>query len=440
MDQKIINGASVAEMKEMLSGMNAVDVAEELENLEGQLAVKVFRMLGKDMAADVFAYLSKDMRQCIVDIISDKEIGRIMDDLFLDDAVDFIEEMPANVVRRVLATVNKDTRELINHFLKYPEDSAGSLMTIEYVGLRANVTVLEAFKQIREAGVDKETIYTCYVMDTDRRLLGAVSARTLLLAEPGDLVGDIMDKNIISAKTTDDKEEVVNDFRKYGLLAVPVVDHENRLVGIVTVDDAFEAHEEEATEDFELMAAMSPSDEPYLRTGVWELTKNRVLWLLLLMLSATVTGSIISGFEGALAGVPALIAFIPMLMGSGGNAGAQSSTMVIRGMAIEEIELKDALIVFWKELRVAMLCGAALMAVNFGRVLLTNGDLMLALTVSAALFATIILAKSVGSMLPMAAKKLKMDPAVMASPVITTVLDASSLLVYFALAKLIMRV
>jgi magnesium transporter len=249
-----------------------------------------------------------------------------------------------------------------------------------------------------------------------------------------------MDKNIISAKTTDDKEEVVNDFRKYGLLAVPVVDHENRLVGIVTVDDAFEAHEEEATEDFELMAAMSPSDEPYLRTGVWELTKNRVLWLLLLMLSATVTGSIISGFEGALAGVPALIAFIPMLMGSGGNAGAQSSTMVIRGMAIEEIELKDALIVFWKELRVAMLCGAALMAVNFGRVLLTNGDLMLAFTVSAALFATIILAKSVGSMLPMAAKKLKMDPAVMASPVITTVLDASSLLVYFALAKLIMGV
>jgi magnesium transporter len=440
MDQKIINGTSVVEMKEMLSGMNAVDVAEELENLEGQLAVKVFRMLGKDMAADVFAYLSKDMRQCIVDIISDKEIGRIIDDLFLDDAVDFIEEMPANVVRRVLAAVDKDTRELINHFLKYPEDSAGSLMTIEYVGLRANATVLEAFKQIREAGVDKETIYTCYVMDADRRLLGAVSARTLLLSELDDIVGDIMDTNIISAKTTDDKEEVVNDFRKYGLLAVPVVDHENRLVGIVTVDDAFEAHEEEATEDFELMAAMSPSDEPYLRTGVWELTKNRVLWLLLLMLSATVTGSIISGFEGALAGVPALIAFIPMLMGSGGNAGAQSSTMVIRGMAIEEIELKDALVVFWKELRVAMLCGAALMAVNFCRVLLTNGDLMLALTVSAALFSTIILAKSVGSMLPMAAKKLKMDPAVMASPVITTVLDASSLLVYFALAKLIMHV
>ncbi len=440
MDQKILNGTNVAHMKEMLGGMNAVDIAEELENLEGQVAVKMFRMLGKDMAADVFSYLSKDTRQHIVEIISDREIGRIIDDLFLDDAVDFIEEMPANVVRRVLAAVGKDTRELINHFLKYPEDSAGSLMTIEYVGLRAGNTVQEAFKQIRESGVDKETIYTCYVMDVDRRLLGAVSARTLLLAEPGQVIGDIMDKNIISAKTTDDKEKVVADFKKYGLLAVPVVDNENRLVGIVTVDDAFEAHEEEATEDFELMAAISPSDETYLKTSVWALTKNRVLWLLLLMLSATVTSSIISGFESALAVVPALVAFIPMLMGSGGNAGTQSSTMVIRGMAVEEIALSDALVVFWKEVRVALLCGAVLAAANFIRVAIFSRDVMLAATVSAALFATIMLAKSMGCLLPMAAKKLRLDPAVMASPVISTVVDAGTLLMYFMLAKLILGI
>lgn len=440
MDQKILETFNFAAMREMLDGMNAVDIADELEEMDAQVSVKVFRMLPKDMAADVFAYLSRDTRQQIVEKITDREIGAIIDDLFLDDAVDFIEEMPANVVRRVLANIQADTRDLINQFLKYPEDSAGSIMTIEYVELKANLTVREAFEHIRATGVDKETLYTCYVIDKDRRLLGTVSARTLLLTEVDNVIGDIMDKNIISAKTTDDKESLAIDFRKYGLLAMPVVDHENRLVGIVTVDDAFEVQEEEATEDFEIMAAISPSGDPYLKTDVLTLAKNRVPWLLLLMLSATVTGLIISGFEDSLSVMPALVAFIPMLMDTGGNSGAQSSTLVIRGMALEEIDTSDVGTVWWKEIRVAILCGAALVLVNFLRILITSGNWLMALTVSTALYITVIIAKSVGCLLPMGAKRLGLDPALMASPAITTIVDACALGVYFGLAKTILHI
>ncbi|MDR0839020.1 MAG: magnesium transporter [Oscillospiraceae bacterium] len=429
-----------AAIRQALREMNPVDIAEEFEELEDADAVRVFRMLPKDTAADVFAYLSSDTQQGIVSKIKDAEITNVIGDMFLDDAVDFIEEMPAGLVSRVLANISAEQRNLINRFLKYPENSAGSVMTIEYISLKEHITVSAAFEKIRREGIDSETIYTCYVTDAERRLLGDVSAKTLLLASPDAKVGEIMDTAVISAKTMDDREEIANEFRKYGLLAMPVVDNERRIVGIVTVDDVMTIQEEEATEDFELMAAMSPSEDPYLKTSVWVLTKNRVLWLMLLMLSATVTGSIISGFEDALAALPLLVAFIPMLMDTGGNAGSQSSTLIIRGMALDEVELGDVFKVMWIELRVSMLCGAALAAVNFLRILVMNRDAVLGLTVSLALFATVVLAKLVGCMLPMGAKKLHWDPAVMASPVITTIVDAGALLLYFAIARALMGV
>ena len=429
-----------AAVRQMLNDMNVVDIADELMELNGDMAVTVFRMLKKDKAAEVFSYLDHTAQQNIVSAITDSEIGTIMDELFLDDVVDFIEEMPASVVTRVLENVPESKRKLINQFLKYPEDSAGSIMTIEYVELKPQMTVKQALAHIRRTGVDKETIYTCYVVGAYRRLKGIVTVRQLLLSNDDALIGDIMDKNIISATTTEDRETLVNDFGKYDLLAMPVVDGENRLVGIVTIDDAFEAQEEEATEDFEIMAAISPSEEPYLKTSVFTLTKNRILWLLLLMLSATVTGGIITSFENALAVMPALVASIPMLMDTGGNAGSQSSTLIIRGMAVDEISLNDSLTVLWKEVRVAVLCGGVLAAVNLARIMIMGGGAVMALTVSLALYATVILAKSVGCMLPMLAKRLKLDPAVMASPVITTIVDAGSLLLYFALAKVILGI
>ena len=424
-----------ATLKEMLKNSNPVDIAEGLEELDEQQAIKYFRMLPKDTAAEVFAYLSSNTQQGIVNAIKDHEISHIIDELFIDDAVDFIEEMPAGVVKRVLNNLPKEKREIINNFLKYPEGSAGSIMTIEYVDLKEHLTVAEAFNRIRRDGVDKETIYTCYVIDAARRLLGAVSVKTLLLSSPGDIIGDIMQRDVLFATTSEDKEGITNDFRKYGLLAMPVVDNEHRLVGIVTVDDVLEVQEEEATEDFEIMAALSPSDEPYMKTSIWELSKNRILWLMLLMLTATITGSIIGGFEDALAVMPVLVTFIPMLMDTGGNAGSQSSTLVIRGIALEEIEPADILRVWWRELRVSVICGGALAAVNFIRILIMNKSASIALSVSLALYVTVILSKSVGCLLPLGAKKLKLDPAVMAAPVITTIVDAGALLVFFWIAK-----
>ncbi|MDR2502655.1 MAG: magnesium transporter [Oscillospiraceae bacterium] len=444
MENGLFECSDFAEVRRALREMNSVDIAglfeERFEHAdeEDPAIVRVFRMLPKDTAADVFAYMSGDLQQSVVSRIKDHEIRAIVDDMFIDDAVDFIEEMPAIVVRRVLENVRPETREMINKFLKYPENSAGSVMTNEYIDLKEHLTVQETFDKIRREGQDKETIYTCYVTDSARRLLGTVSVRTLLLSSPNDKIGGVMEKGIISAVTTDDREEIANDFRKYGLLTMPVVDNEGRLVGIVTVDDVMMIQEEEATEDFEIMAGMSPSEEPYLKTSVVRLTRNRIIWLLLLMLSATITGTIISGFEDALSALPVLISFIPMLMDTGGNAGAQSSTLIIRGMALEEIELHDTLRVLWKELRVALACGVLLSVVNFVRVILMQKDAIVALTVSFALLGTVVLAKTVGCLLPIGAKRLKLDPAVMASPVITTIGDAGALILFFAMSKLLL--
>jgi len=434
------------ELKEALRETNPVNVAERLESLDNQQAIRLFRMLPKDTAADVFAYLQRDMQEEIVNAIQDYEISHIIDDLFLDDAVDFIEEMPAGVVKRVLSNLPKGKRNMINQFLKYPDGSVGSIMTIEYVDLKEFLTVAETFARIRRDGVDKETIYTCYVIDSERRLLGLVTAKTLLLSFPDDKIGDIMERDVIFATTNEDVESLAHDFRKYGLLAMPVVDTEQRLVGIVTVDDVLTVQEEEATEDFEIMAALSPSGEPYLKTSIWTLVRNRLPWLTLLMLTATITGFILHDFEDALQTIPILMTFIPMLMDTGGSGGSQSSTLVIRGLALEEISRRDAFRVLWKELRVAILCGAALAVINFGRVLIMfNSDaigqstVVLGWSVSLALWITVVIAKIVGCMLPLLAKTLKLDPAVMAAPIITTIVDAGALLVFFGIATVVFR-
>lgn len=424
-------------IKVYLAEMNVVDIAEIFEEIPSLEVVKLFRLLPKDKAADVFAYLSADRQQVIIEALTDKEISKIINDLFSDDAADFIEEMPASVVKRVLKNASVETRNAINHLLQYPEDSAGSIMTIEFVELKENHTVEEAFQVLRKTAVDKETIYTCYVISPERKLRGVVEVKDLLLAKPDALVSDIMRKTVKFAYTTDDQEQLANDFRRYDLLAMPVVDLEERLVGIVTIDDAVEILEEENTEDFEKMAALAPSDEPYMKTKTFSLAKNRIIWLLVLMLSATLTGIIISNFEAAIVAVPALVAFIPMLMDTGGNAGAQVSTLVIRGMALEEIYPNNIFKVLWKEIRVSVVVGFALAVVNFARIMIMYEDAFrLALVVSLTLYATVIIAKSVGSILPMIAKLIKVDPALMAAPIITTIVDASALVVYFVVAQL----
>jgi len=420
--------------------MNVVDIAEELNDLERQDAIKVFRMLSKDKASDVFAYSDSDIQQIIIEAITDREIGGIIDELFLDDAVDFIEEMPANVVTRVLANATPDRRKLINLFLQYPEDSAGSIMTIEYVDLKSDMTVADAFAHIRDKGSDKESIYTCYVTDSSRKLIGVVSAMELLLADQSSTIGDIMEPNVISAGTHDDKEELSNVFRKYGFISMPVVDSEDRLVGFVTFDDAFTVREEEATEDFEKMAALLPSEEPYLKTGVFKLSKHRIPWLLLLMIFAAVTGEIMMRFEDSLAVLPALIAFLPMIMNTGGNAGTQSSTLIIRGIALDEIKTSDVVAVLWKETLVSLLCGAVLVVATFISVIIFGESATLAVTVCLALLATIVLSNIIGSLLTFGAKAIKVDPAVMAAPLLTNLIDIAALVVYFNLARAIMRI
>jgi magnesium transporter len=435
------NYVNPTKLQELTAKTNTTDIAEAFELLNKEKTVQMFRLLPKNIAADVFSYLDPDKQQIIVEALTDDEVGKIVDELFVDDAVDFIEEMPANVVNRVLRSVHEDKRKLINHILQYPEDSAGSIMTTEYVDLKEEATVKEAFDVIRSTGVDKETIYTCFVIRRDRLLVGVVSAKTLMLSNPEDRIGDIMDTNVIFAHTTEDQEEVADLFKKYGLLSLPVVDKEQRLVGIVTVDDIVHIIEQEATEDFEKMAALYPSEEPYMKTGVLKQSRNRIFWLMFLMLSATITGSIITAFEDSLAVLPVLVAFIPMLMDTGGNAGQQASALIIRGIALDEIYFKDILKVLWREVRVGVLCGLALGAVNFVRVYLMNeGDYLLGMTVSISLIATVIISKSVGCTLPLAAKKIGFDPAIMAAPIITTIVDGTSLIIYFSIARMILRI
>ena len=422
-------------LKDILTEMNEVDIATFIEELDSEKTVVVFRMLPKELASDVFACLEVDKQEHIINSITDYELGTIVDDLFVDDAVDMLEELPANVVKRVLKNARPDTRKLINQFLNYPENSAGSIMTAEYVGLKQSMTVEQAFAYIRKNGVDKETIYTCYVMDAKRRLEGVVTVKDLLINPYEEIIGNIMDTHVIKAFTTEDQEEVADSFQKYDLLSLPVVDHEERLVGIVTVDDVVDVMEQEATEDFEKMAAMLPSEKPYLKTGVFQLAKNRIAWLLILMISSMITGGILAKYEAAFAVIPLLVTFIPMLTDTGGNAGSQSSTMIIRGMAVGEIEPGDLFKVLWKELRVGIIVGAILGFVNYVRlVILYPGKEMLCLTVVLSLMVTVVIAKTIGCVLPIAAKVFHMDPAIMAAPLITTIVDAVSLIIYFQLA------
>ncbi len=422
-------------LKEILPKMEEADIAELLEKLDRESTVVVFRLLPKEMAADVFAFLPPDTQEHIINGITDVEIQRIVEDLYLDDAVDMLEEMPAVVVKRVIRNAAPETRALINQFLAYPENSAGRIMTAEYVGLKKTMTVEESFAYIRRHGVDKETIYTCYVTDCKRTLEGVVSVKDLLMHPYETAVGDIMNTHIIKAVTTEDQEEVAACFNKYGLLSLPVVDKENRLVGIVTADDIVEIMEEEATEDFEKMAAMLPSEKPYLKTGALELAKNRIMWLLILMVSSMITGGILAKYENAFAVLPLLVTFVPMLTDTGGNAGSQSSTMIIRGMAVGEILPGDLFRVIWKELQVGILVGAALGIVNYLQLMVRYpGQAMVCLTVVLSLFATVVLAKTIGCVLPLAAKALRLDPAIMAAPLITTIVDGVSLVIYFQLA------
>ena len=422
-------------LKERLVDLNEVDIALFIEELDSEKTVVVFRMLPKELATDVFACLPVEKQQHIINSITDRELNFIMDDLFVDDAVDMLEELPATIVKRVLRNASPDTRKLINQFLKYPENSAGSIMTAEYVGLKKRMTVEQAFAYIRKHGVDKETIYTCYVMDDKRHLEGVVTVKDLLMNPYETVIGEIMDTRVIKAVTTEDREEVVDTFNKYDLLSLPVVDQEDRLVGIITVDDAVDVMEQEATEDFEKMAAMLPSERPYLKTSVLQLAKNRILWLLILMLSSTITGSILAEYEAAFAAVPLLVTFIPMLMSTGGNSGSQSSTMIIRGMSVGEIEPSDILKVIWKEVRVGVICGLCLAVVNYVRlIIIYPGREMICLTVVLSIFFIVIIAKTIGCTLPIGAKVLKLDPAIMASPMITTIVDCLSLMIYFALA------
>ena len=433
-----ITRQEIVALRQRLENMNAVDVAAEIEEMDDIIVIIAFRILSKDKAAEVFAYLDPDIQQRIIETIDEKEIGGFIEELFLDDAVDFLEEMPASVVKRVLANVTPDRRKLINTFLQYPEDSAGSLMTIEFVNLKSFMTVADAFTQIRRTGIDKETIYTCYVTDKERKLIGLVTARTLFLSDKDAKIEDIMETNVICSHTHDDREDLINEFRKYGFVAMPVVDNENRLVGIVTYDDALRVQEEEATEDFERMAAMTPSEKPYLKTSIFSLSKNRVPWLFLLNLSVFITGAIVKSFEDALAVLPVHVTFMPMLMDTSGDAGSQSSTLIIRGMALGDIKLSDVFRVFWKELRVAFICGGTLAAINFTRVMVFGKGFGLAAATSLALLSATVLAKTLGAMLPLGARVIKIDPAVMAGPILTTIVDATTLVVYFSLATLIL--
>ena len=433
--QDLLEKKDLRALKVQIVDSNEVDVAEFIAGLPKEKTVLVFRMLPKEMASDVFANLEPDDQETIIAAATDREVSELVEDLNVDDAVDMLEELPASVVKRVLKTAQPDTRQLINQFLNYPENSVGSIMTAEFVDLKKTMTVGQAITRIRRSGDESESIYTCYVIDDRRRLEGVITLRELLVARDDELVEDLMETGLITAKTTEDQEEAVQRMMRYDFISLPVVDQEERLVGIVTVDDIIDVLEEEATEDIEKMAAIVPTDKPYFQTGVIETWKHRIPWLLLLMVSATFTGTILGIFEDALAANAALTLFIPMLMDTGGNSGSQASVTIIRAMSLGDVEFRDILKVLWKELRVAILCALTLAVVVFAKVmLLDRKGLMVAVVVSITIFLTIVMAKLVGCTLPMLAKRLGFDPAVMASPFITTVVDALSLLVYFAVA------
>ncbi len=439
--QELLETKQYTKLRQLLSEMNDADIAACMDELDEADELKVFRILPKDLAADVFAYLEVENQQMIITSLTDKEAAHVIDNLMADDAVDLLEEMPASVVKKLLANVSAEARRDINHLLRYPEESAGSIMTVEYVDLKESLTVEQAIERIRKVGVDSETINICYVLDAQRRLLGTVALRYLLLSESDEIIGDIMHENVISINTLMDQEEVAKQFKKYDFISMPVVDNENRLVGIITVDDIVDIMEEETTEDMEKMAAIVPGDKPYIRTSVWENFMKRIPWLLFLMVSSAFTGAILASYENALSVCAALTFFIPMLMGTGGNAGGQASVTVIRGISMGEIEYRDVPSVMWKELRVSLLCGLCLAVANFAKLMLFDKvGLLVALVVSITLLVVVVMAMLLGCVLPVIAKRIGLDPAVMASPFITTIVDALSLLVYFRVAVMILGI
>lgn len=429
------------ELKQVLNEMESADIAAMFEELPESKMTLLFRLLSKETAAEVFVELESDTQEVLITSFSDSELKEVLEELYVDDAVDIIEEMPANVVKRILLHSDSEMRQSINLILQYPKDSAGSIMTVEYVDLKENMTVEDAFLHIRRTGVDKETVYTCYVTDPNRKLVGLVTVKDLLLSDYSCTMSEIMETNIIYVNTLDDREDVARQFGKYDFLAIPVVDQERRLVGIVTVDDAIDVLEEENTEDIEKMAAITPSDKPYLKTGVFETWKHRIPWLLFLMISATFTGAIITYYNDALGAFTILSSFIPMLMDSGGNAGGQASVSIIRGIALGEIEFRDLFRVVWKESRVALLCGLTMAATNFLKLMFFDRvGIAVAAVVCLTLLLTIFCAKIVGCILPMLAKRIGFDPAVMASPFITTIVDALSLAIYFKIAVFLLHI
>ena len=443
----LIEKKRFVQLKQILSEMQPADIAEIFDEAKDKEIPVLFRILPKELAAEVFVEFDSDKQEILVNAFSDNELREVLDELFMDDAADIVEEMPATVAKRILRNTDANTRRMINQLLAYPEDSAGSIMTTEYIDLKRTMTVEEAIDRIRKKGINTETIYTCYVIGSRRKLFGTISLRDLVLSDRDEIVGDLMDENVISAHTLDDKEEVAAMFDRYDMLALPVVDKEGRLVGIVTVDDAIDVIQEEASEDIEKMAAILPGEKTYLKTGVFETFKSRIPWLLFLMISATFTGAIISTFEAKLAQCIALVAFIPMLMGTGGNAGSQTSVSVIRALSLGDIEFKDILKVIWKELRVSVIVGIVLGIVNFIKLYLvdylwlhtfdTGTEIVEMATICLTLICVIIVAKMLGAALPIIAKKMGLDPAVMASPLVTTILDAVSLLIYFGIAAVL---
>jgi len=438
---ELLEQNKLAELKEILINENPIDIADVFEDFPKEKYLIIFKLLPKDFSSEVFSYLSPEKQQEVIENITDDEIKFIVEDMYLDDTVDFIEEMPANIVDKILKNTSSDKRKLINQMLKYPENSAGSVMTVEYISFKDNYTVKQAIEYYRKVAIDKEETDICFVTDTKKKLVGIISLKTLILSKDDSYIQDEMDTNFVSVLTLDDQEEIAALFRKYDLTTMPVVDHEDRLVGVITVDDIVDVIDQENTEDIQKMAAMNPSDEEYLKESVLSLAKHRILWLLVLMISATFTGLVIKKYEDILQSAVYLAVFIPMLMDTGGNAGSQSATLVIRGIALEEIEFSDIFKVIWKELRVSILVGFILSAVNFIRIYyFTNSSLETSLVVAISMFLTVIMAKVVGGVLPLIAKSLKIDPAIMASPLITTIVDTAALIIFFKLSVIFLHI
>ena len=437
---KLIETKRISDLRKYLENINSADFPSIFEEIDDEKIIMIYRILAKEKAAEVFVELDSDDQEKLISYLTDKEIKNVMNEIYMDDAADLIEEMPSNVVKRILANTKPENRKIINELLKYPEDTAGTIMTTEFVDLKENITVEKAFEIIKKRGLKKETVYNCYVLSIDRKLLGIIDIKDLLVADRDKLVKDIMETNVIKVQTIEDQEEVAKVFEKYDCVAVPVVDKEDRLVGIITIDDAIDVMQEETMEDFEKMAAITPTDNTYFKTSVLKHSKNRIVWLLILMFTSIITGTIIENFQATISSLPLLVAFIPLLMGTGGNCGSQSSTLIIRGLATDEISTKDILKAMWKEFRVGLIVGLVLAAANAIRIIVQYSDVNIAIVVGSTLICTVIIAKLLGCILPILAKKLKLDPAIMASPLITTIVDTVSVLVFFNISTFIFHI